>query len=78
MNRPAVFPEINAASKALIVDFACQDEILVELIFGKFKPTGKLPIEMPSSVKAVEEQLEDVPHDSKNPLYQFGVVFNYK
>ncbi|MFK7776252.1 MAG: glycoside hydrolase family 3 N-terminal domain-containing protein [Saprospiraceae bacterium] len=78
MNRPAVIPEINAASKALIVDFACQDEILAELIFGKFKPTGKLPIEMPSSVKAVEEQLEDVPHDSKNPLYQFGAGLNYK
>lgn len=72
MHRPAVIPEINAASEALIVDFDCQDEILTELIFGKFKPTGKLPIEIPSSVKAVEEQMEDVPHDSENPLYEFG------
>jgi beta-glucosidase len=78
MNRPAVIPEINVASKALIVDFECQDEILAELIFGKFNPTGKLPIEMPSSVKAVEEQLEDVPHDSKNPLYKFGFGLEYK
>lgn len=72
LNRPAVIPEINAASKALIVDFACEDEILAELIFGAFKPSGKLPVEMPSSVQAVEEQLEDVPHDSKDPLYPFG------
>jgi beta-glucosidase len=72
MKRPAVIPEINAATKGLIVDFECQDEILAELIFGKFKPSGKLPIEIPSSLKAVEEQLEDVPHDSKNPLYKFG------
>jgi beta-glucosidase len=78
MNRPAVIPEINVASKALIVDFECQDEILAELIFGKFNPTGKLPIEIPSSVKAVEEQLEDVPHDSKNPLYKFGFGLEYK
>ena len=77
MHRPAVIPEINAASKALIVDFDCQDEILAELIFGKFKPTGKLPIEMPSSVEAVEAQLEDVPHDSKNPLYPFGFGLSY-
>ncbi len=68
MHRPAVIPEINAASKALIVDFDCQDEILAELIFGKFNPTGKLPVEMPSSVKAAEDQLEDVPHDSQDPL----------
>ena len=72
MNRPAVIPQINAASKALIVDFTCQDEVIAELIFGEFQPTGKLPVEMPSSVPAVEAQLEDVPHDSKDPLYSFG------
>lgn len=72
MDRPAVIPEIDAASKALIVDFACQDEVIAELIFGEYQPSGKLPIEMPSSVAAVESQLEDVPHDSKAPLYPFG------
>lgn len=77
MNRPAVIPEIDAASQALIVDFDCQDEILAELIFGKFEPTGKLPVEMPSSVQAVEDQLEDVPHDSKDPLYPFGAGLTY-
>jgi beta-glucosidase len=78
MNRPAVIPEINASSRALIVDFECQDDILAELIFGKFNPTGKLPIEMPSSVEAVEVQMEDVPHDSRNPLYAFGHGLRYK
>ena len=77
MRRPAVIPEINEASKALIVDFDCEDEILAELIFGKYKPTGKLPIEIPSSVEAVENQLEDVPHDSKNPLYPFGAGLSF-
>jgi beta-glucosidase len=77
MNRPAVIPEINQASKALIVDFDCQDEILAELIFGSFKPTGKLPVEIPSSVQAVEAQLEDVPHDSDAPLYPFGFGLSY-
>ena len=77
MNRPAVIPEINAASKALIVDFDCEDEILAELIFGNFKPSGKLPIEIPSSIKAVKDQLEDVPHDSKNPLYAYGFGLTY-
>ncbi len=77
MNRPAVIPDINKASKALIVDFDCQDEILTELIFGKFKPTGKLPIELPSSVAAVEAQLEDVPQDSKNPLYPYGFGLSF-
>ncbi len=77
MNRPAVIPEITEASKGLIVDFDCQDEILAELIFGKFKPSGKLPIEIPSSIDAVEAQFEDVPYDSKNPLYPFGFGLEY-
>ena len=77
MHRPAVIPEINEASKALIVDFDCEDEILAELIFGKYKPSGKLPVEIPSSIAAVEDQLEDVPHDSKDPLYLFGAGLSY-
>lgn len=78
MKRPAVIPDLNEASKALIVDFTCQDEILAELIFGKFNPTGKLPVELPSSTQAVAEQFEDVPYDSKNPLYPFGFGLSYE
>ena len=72
LERPAVIPKINAATQALIGDFDCSDEIIMELIFGQFQPSGKLPFELPSSVEAVEQQKEDVPYDSKNPLYPFG------
>lgn len=77
ITRPTVAPEINKASKAVIADFECQDEIILELIFGKFSPSGKLPIEIPSSMEAVENQLEDVPYDSDNPLYGFGFGLSY-
>ena len=72
ITRPPVVPEINAASKAVIADFECQDEIILQLIMGQFNPTGKLPIEIPSSADAVKHQMEDVPYDSKDPLYPFG------
>lgn len=72
LERPAVIPEIDRLSKALIADFDCQDDIILDLIFGKFTPSGKLPIELPSSTKAVSNQKEDVPYDSANPLYPFG------
>ncbi len=72
MDRATVAPDINAASKAVIADFDCEDEIILELVFGKFRPTGKLPIEIPSSVEAVENQKEDVPYDSEDPLYPYG------
>ena len=50
----------------------------LELIFEEVAPTGKLPFEIPSSTKAVEEQLEDVPFDSKNPLFPFGHGLSYE
>jgi len=78
LERPAVFPENNAASKAVIGDFSSQDNIILDLIFGKFKPTGKLPFELPSSMSAVEKQKEDVPYDSENPLYRFGFGLSYQ
>ena len=77
LERPAVFPEINAASKAVIGDFSSQDDIILDLIFGQFKPSGKLPFELPSSMKAVLNQREDMPHDSKDPLYPFGFGLSY-
>ncbi len=78
LERPAVFPEINAQSKAVIADFSSQDEIILDLIFGQFKPTGKLPFELPSSMQAVLNQKEDLPYDSKDPLYKFGFGMTYK
>lgn len=78
LERPAVFPEINAASRAVIGDFSSQDNIILDLIFGKFKPTGKIPFELPSSMIAVEKQKEDLPYDSENPLYHFGFGLGYQ
>lgn len=72
ITRPPVIPDINEASRAVIADFECEEDILLELVFGEFIPSGKLPIEIPSSTEAVEKQLEDVPYDSKDPLYPFG------
>lgn len=77
LERPAVFPEINAASKAVIGDFSSQDDIILDLVFGKFKPTGKLPFELPSSMKAVLNQKEDLPYDSKDPLYKYSFGLTY-
>jgi beta-glucosidase len=77
MDRPAVIPEIAAESKGLFADFGANDEAFLDVVFGKFSPRGKLPVEMPSSMKAVREQKEDVPYDSKDPLFPFGYGLRY-
>jgi beta-glucosidase len=77
MDRPAVIPEISANAKALFASFGSNDKAFLDVVFGKYKPQGRLPIEMPSSMDAVRNQKEDMPYDSKDPLYKFGYGLSY-
>ncbi len=75
---PYVIPEFANESAALLATFGVTDEALFDVLMGKFNPTGKLPFELPSSMDAVRAQLEDVPYDSKAPLYKFGFGLTYQ
>ena len=69
--------EVDKAASATIVDYGASDDAVLDVIFGKAKPQGKLPFELPSSMEAVYNQKEDVPYDSKDPLYKFGFGLRY-
>lgn len=77
LDRPAVVPEISKLAKGLFVNFGANDAALLDVVFGIARPEGKLPFELPSSMEAVRNQKEDVPYDSKNPLYPFGFGLRY-
>jgi beta-glucosidase len=77
LDRPAVIPEINEAAKALLGEYGADDTAVLNVIFGKTRPEGKLPFELPRSMEAVRAQKPDVPHDSENPLYPFGFGLTY-
>ena len=77
LERPLVIPELANDSAGLLATFGVSDEALFDVLMGKFNPTGKLPFEMPSTMEAVREQLEDVPYDSKAPLFKFGFGLSY-
>ncbi len=77
LDRPAVFPEINAVARAVLANYGASDAAALDVIFGKANPEGKLPFELPSSMEAVRNQKTDVPYDSKDPLYKFGHGLHY-
>ena len=77
LNRPAILSELNDLSDALIGTFGVNDEVIHEIINGKTNPSGTLPFELPSSMSEVEEQLEDVPDDTANPLYKYGYGLSF-
>ena len=77
LDRPAVIPEIAAACAGLVANFGASDAAALDIIFGRFKPSATLPFELPSSMDAVRAQHPDVPHDSKDPLYEYGFGLTY-
>ena len=77
LDNPLVVPELATEASALLATFGVSDEALFDVLVGKFAPTGKLPFEMPSSMEAVRAQLEDVPGDSKAPLFAIGSGLTY-
>ena len=77
MDRPPVMPKLNQAVHAVVAEFGASDEAVLDVAFGKAKPIGKMPFEIPSSTDAVLSQKEDVPYDSPNPLYPFGYGLKY-
>jgi beta-glucosidase len=77
LDRPAVIPEIDEGAIALLAEYGASDIAVLDVIFGKAMPEGKLPFELPSSMEAVRNQKADVPYDSANPLYPFGFGLTY-
>jgi beta-glucosidase len=77
LDRPAVIPEISAEAKALLGEYGADDLAVMNIVFGKARPEGKLPFELPSSMEAVRNQKTDVPYDSEDPLYPFGFGMSY-
>jgi beta-glucosidase len=78
LKRPSVFTEIANMTQAIVVDFQVQENILLDMIYGEFSPSGKLPFEIPYSIETVKNQKEDLPYDSTNPLFKFGHGLSYK
>lgn len=72
VDRPAVIPEISQAAHALLADYGASDSAVLDVLFGKVAPQGRLPFELPSSMEAVRKQRSDVPRNSENPLYPFS------
>ena len=76
-DRPYVVPEVAREAAAVVATFGVSDAALLDVLTGKFAPTGRLPFELPSSMDAVRAQKEDVAFDSAAPLFPFGAGLTY-
>jgi beta-glucosidase len=79
LDRPAVIPDLARQVTALTTSYGSSQEAFLDVIFGTngAAPEGKLPFDLPCSMQAVQESKEDVPFNTKSPLYQFGYGLSY-
>ncbi|TXS38464.1 glycoside hydrolase family 3 protein [Streptomyces sp. OR43] len=72
LERAAVIPEIAERAAALVADYGADDAALLDVVFGRSRPEGRLPFELPRSMEAVRASRPDVPDDTENPLFPHG------
>jgi beta-glucosidase len=72
LDRPAVLVEMAGAAAALLVNFGSSDDALVDILLGNARARGRLPFDLPASMRAVVESRSDVPFDTAQPLFRFG------
>ena len=61
LGNPWVMNAIEPGAAAVVGTFNVKAEALVDVIRGRFNPTGQLPITIPASQEAVEANASDVP-----------------
>ena len=67
LDRPAIVPEIAAGAAALLVSYGSSARAFADVVFGLASPQGRLPFDLPSSTRSVEESRSDVPFDTADP-----------
>jgi len=77
LDRPAILTNIRNKANAVVGEFGISDAALLEVLSGKARPRGRLPLELPSSMAEVEQQRPDVAHDIVHPLYALGAGLDY-
>ena len=77
LERPAVIPEVAEHAAALLATYGASDEALLDVLFGRALPQGRLPFQLPRSMQEVVHGHPDMPQESADPLYPFGHGLGY-
>jgi beta-glucosidase len=63
---------------AILATFGVSDAAVLDIVTGKFKPTGKLPFALAKTVEAIIKQASDAPgYTKEDTLFPFGFGLTY-
>lgn len=83
VSNPMVFNEFEKDTDGIVIRFGGSAQSVLDIISGKYEPSGLLPIQMPVNMTTVEKQHEDVPYDmechkdTEGNVYDFGFGLNW-
>ncbi len=69
--------EIESFTDAILLSFGVQNQAILDVISGAVEPSGLLPMQLPASMRTVEEQFEDVPRDMECHKDADGHVYDF-
>lgn len=72
LDRPAVIPELVDRAAAMVGFCGADDTALLDVIFGRARPRGRLPFDLPRSMAAVEAHQPDRPGGTPVPVLRMG------
>lgn len=84
LSRGMVFNEFENKVDGILARFSVGEQPVLDIISGKYEPSGLLPMQMPANMSTVEKQHEDVPFDmechkdTEGNVYDFAYGLNWK
>lgn len=72
LDRAAILTPLEPHADAIVVDYGASTRALLDALFGRISPEGRLPVELPSSMEEVNSSFPDVGSDTANPLFPVG------
>lgn len=84
VSRGMVFNEFEDKVDGILVRFSVGEQPVLDILSGKYEPSGLLPMQMPANMSTVEKQSEDVPFDmechkdTEGNTYDFAFGLNWK
>lgn len=75
--KPVIMTEFEKYADAILVSFGVQPQAYLEIISGRYEPTGLLPVQFPADMITVENQFEDTPRDMVPYLDECGNAYDF-
>ena len=76
-SNPMVMGEFEPEADGIVVEFGISKAAVLDVVFGGFNPSGRLPIQMPKNMETVEAHCEDKALDMDVYVDEAGNAYDY-